>query len=84
MQMGALTFHAGTETSCVLTRRQAEQGPDTSRWIYLGMGVYRVSPLMAYICSVKLEVGSLTEREDGKEALDIREEKRKYEECESK
>lgn len=42
----------------------------------MGKGACSVSLLMAFVNSINLEVRSLTKREDGKEVLDSREERK--------
>lgn len=61
------------------------QGTNTSKWESMEMGTCRVSLLIAFSLLVKLEVKSLTERENGKERFDIGQERKdEVEECESK
>lgn len=53
--MGTLTLDGSTrEFLCINKKAGRAKGTDTSRWIYLWMGAYRVSLLIAYIFSIKL------------------------------
>ena len=77
-----MTLNGGTKSSCVLIM-QAEQRVQIPADGDFGGGD-RIEFSFDSLYFLKLEVKSFPEREDGKEALNIGEEKRKHEECESK